>query len=390
MARLLVALTALATVVGCATSRPAASSAPGARDPDSVVPSDWLDNLAPDDDAVAGDESRKLIERILAIIDQKIFDPAFKKAERDRAREQLLASRTEGQTRKTLAVAIDGALMSTGMSHLRFLRPEQLRKLEQMLATPSDERDVATVGAERAGEVGILRVKSFLVPSIRRELVEKALAQLEGSKALLIDLTGNGGGSVSSTLYLLEPVLGPDKAVSLCRLRSGLGNAAPVAQHGGFADEKNQGSQADVDFEREHGFVEWRTSTQAKSLGLPVYALIDQHCASSCDAVAAALRDHRAARLLGARTAGKLLGSVAFRSPWKGHVVLVPEGMVYSPKGEMVEGVGVAPDFEIAACAEGKGRECLDAALAIVRKELARTDRGSDWARGGSADAHAQ
>jgi C-terminal processing protease CtpA/Prc len=91
------------------------------------------------------------------------------------------------------------------------------------------------------------------------------------------------------------------------------------------------------------------------------------------------MKDHHAATILGARTAGALLSAVAFRPTWRGYVLLAPVGTVLSPDRKVIEGVGVPPDIEIAACAapagdagESAGDTCRGAALSLIEQTIAR------------------
>lgn len=329
-----------------------------------------MDGLAPDDAPVSGADARQLIDDVFAIIDRKLFDPSFHAAERKAAHDQLVAA-SDGLTRSALASRIDEALKGTGMSHLRFLQPAQVRKLEALLAAPAKTAESETVTVERVGDLGIVRITTFMVPAIRRDAVDRAFERIADAKAVVVDVRGNGGGSRSSTMFVLEHLLGPDRLVAVVRERGGL-DEHPFVRYGGLPDDTNAGSAADIAFEHEHKAVAWRTTVKAPAVKRRIFAIIDGGCASSCDAFAGALRDNHAAVLLGSRTAGDLLASVAVRPPWKGHLLMVPIGTVLPPSGESIEGKGVAPDVELTPCAKGDADACRTAALEEIRRAVAR------------------
>jgi C-terminal processing protease CtpA/Prc len=210
-------------------------------------------------------------------------------------------------------------------------------------------------------------------------MVEKSIAALADAPAILIDLRGNRGGSVSSVVYLAEHFLGPDKSVGFHRYRTGASRTDPFIHRGYFADEVNHMSACDVALNKKEGYVEWRTPKDAPASRANVWILADGECGSSCDAFTAAMKDHHAATVLGARTAGALLSAVAFRPAWRGYVLLAPVGTVLSPDRKVIEGVGVPPDVEIAACAspageagDGANDACRAAALLLIEQALAK------------------
>jgi len=104
--------------------------------------------------------------------------------------------------------------------------------------------------------------------------------------------------------------------------------------------------------------------------------LVDGKCGSACDSFAAAMKDHRAAKLLGRKTKGHMLSASAFMTSWRGYVVLVPVGLELSPLANVIEGVGVPPDVELAMCdaktseSQAAGDQCLRAALDLIKQEL--------------------
>ena len=189
------------------------------------------------------------------------------------------------------------------------------------------------------------------MPRIRFEEVQQAIERLRGLPTWLFDRRGNGGGSTSSVIYLAQYLLGSDRSVGFSRCRSGAQRHEPFIQRGFFRDEQNTASKADAQLEMTEGFVDWRTPEQAPPpFKGKAFLLTDGGCGSACDQFVAAIKDHSAARLLGWRTAGKLLSGIVFMPRWRGHLVLVPISSVVSPLGHEIEGVGVPPDFEIAAC----------------------------------------
>jgi C-terminal processing protease CtpA/Prc len=215
------------------------------------------------------------------------------------------------------------------------------------------------------GKVGILRVKSFIVPLITRAELDRAKAQLAEAQVILIDVRRNGGGSGSSVSYLVEDIIGPNKVLSRDRTREGLQTREPYVFRGYFDDAINAEGKAEIELSENYSYIEWRTWLEAQVDLRPHFVLVDDQCGSACDLFAAVIKEYGSAKILGVRTMGALLAGDAFRLEWQGFAVIVPTAQVVLPNGDMVEGIGVQPDIEIPECANG-GNQCLEKAIAIA------------------------
>ncbi len=100
---------------------------------------------------------------------------------------------------------------------------------------------------------------------------------------------------------------------------------------------------------------------------LPVVVLVDRASASSAEVVAAALRDHRRAVLVGERTFGKAL--VQSIDPLRsGGALELTVAHYYTPAGADISQVGLVPDIH----AVDRPRTPMDEALAAALQALAR------------------
>ena len=352
------------------------------KDPDGDLSEEWMASSLPEEQVVSREEATEFVAQVFSRVNAKIFDEAFFQAERAQAKALLLEalSRTSALTRGELAGLIDTELQKTGMSHLRLLPPGVLRRLGERLEQQQQPQLAQKVSARMIGDVGIVRIPSFLVPEISLEEVTAAFRAVAGAGAVLLDLRGNGGGSISSVTYVAQHLLGPNRTVQLSKTRSGMSRKVPFVFASYFPDDQNRASAADVALERHEGYVEWRTpDAVTEVLSVPKFLLIDSGCGSSCEAFAAAIREHHAATLIGEGTRGGLLGSVLYKSAWPGFALLVPMAATYSPSGALVEGVGVPVDTSIEACVQAKvpeadrdrrSAECLEEALRLVRRDL--------------------
>ncbi|MUL38706.1 hypothetical protein BWI75_20870 [Gloeocapsopsis sp. AAB1 = 1H9] len=320
-------------------------------------------------DTVSASEAKAFVRNVYQMIDDKIFDPAFKKAERKQQQQDLLATinTQPSWSRAELTERISNELNKLSVSHLRILDPvegETLFRIFEQKPLP-DITPTPSVSAEMRGEVGILRVESFIVPLITKAELDRAKAQLAQAQVILIDVRGNGGGFGSSISYLVEDIIGPDKVLSRDRTREGLQAREPYVFRGYFDDAINAEAKAEIELSQTYSYIEWRTRLEAQVDPRPHFILVDEQCGSACDLFAGIIKDYGSAKILGVRTMGALLGGDAFRLRWQGFALIAPTVQVILPKGHMIEGVGVQPDIEIPECANG-GNQCLEKAIAIA------------------------
>lgn len=163
--------------------------------------------------------------------------------------------------------------------------------------------------------VAYLRIPVFQ-KSTAAEL-ETALWDLynQGMKSLVIDLRGNPGGLLTSSVELADKFVAQGRIVS------------------------TRGRSAGEDFDyRAHRPGTWR---------VPLVVLIDDQSASASEIFAAAIRDNRRGSVVGDRSFGK--GSVQGIFPL-GHAgigVRLTTAKFYSPNGQPISEVGVQPDIVV-------------------------------------------
>ena len=68
----------------------------------------------------------------------------------------------------------------------------------------------AGIAAERAGDVGILRVSNLFPLALAAPFLEEAVEALRGAPAVVLDLRANGGGDVDTVMAVLGWLLGPE------------------------------------------------------------------------------------------------------------------------------------------------------------------------------------
>jgi hypothetical protein len=362
----------LAGVAAMACFVMASPAAAGPNDPDMDFPDDWFTALDAAPAALTAEEAVAQVNAVFDLVDRHIFDTAKTAAARAAA---LTAVKSGTLDQKAVGDAIENALLSIGYSHLHLLPPEIARKIADMTEGKDDGKPApAAITARMVGDIGVLRVDSFMVPLFKQKDLAKAEAKLRKAKILVIDLTGNGGGNFSPVVALAHPLVGAGKPI-VKDVKRTTNAPSPIEQFGPQPDNSNHGGGADNRLSEVHGVVTWLTAKKpVPASRRPTYLIIDGHCGSSCEVFSGAIKHYGVARLLGRNTAGKVLGGTAFRPPMKGYMLLVPTSTTYGPGGEFYEGPGVAPDVELTQCrtAADKTAEsgaCLAAALDYIKTQ---------------------
>ena len=173
------------------------------------------------------------------------------------------------------------------------------------------------------GDVAYVRLASFDEESDTklREALDKLKAQSKGNlRGVVFDLRNNPGGLLDQAVDICEDFIPEGEIVST------------RARH----PEESQ---------------RWDAKGTDLTDGLPLVVLINGGSASASEIVAGALQDHRRAIVLGTRSFGK--GSVQTVFPIDGEGALrLTTARYYTPSGRSIQGLGIAPDVEVAESRE--------------------------------------
>jgi carboxyl-terminal processing protease len=174
-------------------------------------------------------------------------------------------------------------------------------------------RDSAGAIAEGIGYIYI-REFSRRTPQELEAAVKEELA--EGIKGLIIDVRSNPGGLLVQTQQMVDLFL--DRGVIVIQ-RDATGRESEVSAR--------QGQIAGLS-------------------GIPIVVLQNKYSASASEIFAAALRDNDRARIVGEISTGKGTVNIARDLP-NGGALYVSIANWLTPKGALIDNVGIRPDFEV-------------------------------------------
>ncbi len=192
-----------------------------------------------------------------------------------------------------------------------------------------------------AGNIGYIRFNAFMDPPYVMRRFNQAMTDFMETKGIIIDVRGNGGG---------------------------LGGMAS-AMMGWLVDEKRQtGTLVMRDAE-----LKMLVHPRPNPYVGPVVVLIDEYSVSAAEFFASGMQDLQLAHLVGARTAGAVLGSSIERLPNGDGFQYARANYFSMTTGQSLEGVGVTPHLTVQHTREAllQGRDLqLEAAVDWVEQQI--------------------
>jgi carboxyl-terminal processing protease len=246
----------------------------------------------------------------------------------------VVVSRLGGQPGSSLAVTLRDGTGRFRTSRLRLAEAEgRMIRIGNLPPVPT------WIRTERLdGRTGYITFNGFMDPVRIMPLFNQAMESFMDTDGLVIDLRGNGGGLGAMPVWMAGWLV------------------APKGQTLGTATMRE-------------GTMTLAIRPRPRTYDKPVAVLIDELAVSAAEVFAQGLKDLGRARLFGRRTAGIVLMSNVEKLP-NGDGFQYVTGSFVSPKGLVLEGVGVVPDVEVRHTRESllAGRDLvLEAAVAWIR-----------------------
>jgi len=224
------------------------------------------------------------------------------------------------------------------------------------------------------GDVGFLRIDEMSDEPADLRALERAMAGFQNTRALVIDVRGNGGGSREPLVRLFPWFIGPKdppRLVNVAALR--LGPRDVRGRPEGLLTDRflfplasARWTPAERDLLREHRFTpeweppaadfsEWHYLVLRRDSGdqrpvydRPVAVLMDEGCFSATDIFLGAFSGWRKTLLVGAPSGGGSGRARNVRLPRSGLGVRLSSMASFRPDGRLYDGRGVEPDVRVA------------------------------------------
>lgn len=163
------------------------------------------------------------------------------------------------------------------------------------------------------GNIAYIRIENFHAGAAEqfRQVLDGLLA--DGAQSLVLDVRHNGGGRVKEMSEMLDPLL-PEGIIMTLRTKSG---------------------------------SETVYESDADKIDQPIAVLVDDQSISAAEFFAAALQEYDRATLVGTHTTGKGRAQQTFALS-DGSALNLSVEEYFTPKGNNLAGVGIAPDIEVA------------------------------------------
>jgi carboxyl-terminal processing protease len=188
------------------------------------------------------------------------------------------------------------------------------------------------------GDVGYVKIRQFSTST--RDEVMHALEDIHTSrnqkplKSLVIDVRGNGGGSLQGGIDTANLLLNPGKMVVYVVGKDGNGNGKQTLPNGVPSSDPD--------------LPDTRT---------PLYILVDSNTASAAEVFAAAMKENNRARVVGEKTFGK--GIIQNLQPLSKGGVAVTVAKYETPNHNNINGKGIDVDISISCPPDLSTAECI-------------------------------
>jgi C-terminal processing protease CtpA/Prc len=289
----------------------------------------------------------QIFEEAWQAVLREYYDPSYGNLDWRAVRERYLPRARSLPDDAALFALVNQMLSELKSSHVQFT----MGTSEESTGAKADAAKVIEWRV-LSPHAGYIKIASFQDGPELRGLIDRAFDDLGKLPALLIDLRGNGGGTLGPAMRLGDHLLDSSQPLGFFATRLGL-------ERGGVAtiDQLNPANAPVYTAYDVNGFYSMlrESGTAALVAGgrvQPAYRgkvmiLINKATASAAEAFVAVMQEQGRAVLIGPRaTAGKMLSArnVNLSDGW---VLELPEADFRTRKGVRLEGKGVAPDIVV-------------------------------------------
>lgn len=242
-------------------------------------------------------------------------------------------------------------------SEIKVVRKEGDAKLS---VTRADYKTLIPETLAWQGDVAIIHIPTFDVGYDKQNIEQIMGEAVPKASAIVLDLRGNGGGRVTNLQHLASFFLDSEK--------DPMGTFIGRPQVDAY--EKVHGPSTDLKA------IAMATRYKVKAnkredlkVSVPVAVLVDQGSASASEMMAAALKEVKGSKVIGAKSAGAVLASMILPLETSGFWIQFPVTDYITIGGARLEGNGVSPDFLAKPVVWGE----TDDGVAVALKALGKS-----------------
>ncbi|MGN0660033.1 MAG: S41 family peptidase [Emergencia sp.] len=212
---------------------------------------------------------------------------------------------------------------------LSYERDGKVKEVAMVRAQVEEPTVYSAVIDDRYGYIQILSFEQTTADQFRTELAEM---EKKGVAGLVVDLRNNPGGLVDQGIEVADMLL-PECTIT-------------------HTEDKN-------------GKKEYHNSDE-NCTSLRYVLLVNEKTASASEIIAAAVKDNGGGSLVGAKTFGKgiIQGTVEFKD---GSAVKMTIMQYLSPKGSVIQGKGIEPDYKVSLPEDADKDLQLEKALKLLK-----------------------
>jgi hypothetical protein len=274
----------------------------------------------------------------------------------------------DADTPEDLIRVVNVVLAEFKVSHLRLSKPSAqtprpsrgsrevatTQSTSQPSGTPNQTLDTGPSGS------AVLKLRSFDDGAYDRAEMERLVAEASKAPAIILDLRGNSGGAVGNLAHCISLFV-----------REGTSVGVYVTRETARAFERERGTPPASAVEA----AAWTTRkftvrrNPVPVPAVPLAVLVSRSSASASEIVAAALRDHANAAVVGQPTAGKVLLSTHARLP-HGFELQIPTADYVTTKGVRLEGSPIRPHIQAPTGRAANPQDAVRAAAGLLLEGL--------------------
>ena len=215
---------------------------------------------------------------------------------------------TEGMSFKELIARVrgeEGTTVIIQVLHENAAEPENITVARAVI-------DVPSVYSEMIGTIAYIHIDQFSKDT--DEELSRILKNVSdaGATGIVLDLRNNLGGLLDTLINVASSFYSEGNILTI---------------------KENDGSTRKYDVKK-----------QDVTTDLPMVVLVNRFSASASEALSGALQDHGRALIAGTITYGKGSANVMYELP-SGAGLYLTTARWYTPNGNMIEGIGITPDF---------------------------------------------